>query len=285
MSDSDARNMTQSRGVKSIEVGYRVLLAVQRGPDAVQLTEIAKRSELSRGAAHNYLSSLMRTGLVEQDGRGRYRLGPSAFALSLNSFRQLNGLEVMRREAMDLHQQTGQSTAVAVWSQAGPISVFTLRAESLGTTDFRPGRLPMLDSGAGLVFAAYLHEEDVIEPLRYELEGAGSGKKGATAFILRARREVVPKGYGFYTRPSDDYFVLTVPIWGQDHRIPFVLSLLSKDSSISPKVNIRYVDLLLAASGRTSALLEGSGSIGPTTRARSSARHVIRSAQAPDRTA
>src|ERR1700760_4691121 len=84
----------ESKGIKSIDVGYRVLLAVQRGPGSVQLSEIAKRAELGMGAVHNYLASFVRTGLVEQESRGLYRLGPSAFALSLSSFAQLNGVEV-----------------------------------------------------------------------------------------------------------------------------------------------------------------------------------------------
>jgi DNA-binding MarR family transcriptional regulator len=60
----------ESKGIKSIEVGYRVLLAVQRGPGSVQFSEIAKRAQLGSGAVHNYLASLVRTGLVEQEGRG-----------------------------------------------------------------------------------------------------------------------------------------------------------------------------------------------------------------------
>lgn len=170
-----------SRGIKSIEVGYRVFLAVQRGPGSVQLAEIARRAGLSGGAAHNYLSSLVRTGLVEIEGRGRYRLGPSAYALSLNSCAQLNGLEIMKAEAENLHRETGQSTAVVVWSQAGPISVFTLRAVNLKGMDFRPGRVPMMGNGAGLVYAAYLDESELLEPVEYELSLAGDAPETAHA--------------------------------------------------------------------------------------------------------
>src|SRR5262249_25269255 len=141
----------ESGRIKSVEVGYQVLLAVQRGPGSVRLSDVARRSGLSSGAAHNYLVSLVRTGLVEQDGRGRYRLGPSAFALSLASFRQLNGYDVLRNEANVLGQLTGQTTSISVWSQAGPVSIYMQLGKSGGTSEFRPGLFPLLSSGAGLV--------------------------------------------------------------------------------------------------------------------------------------
>ena len=158
-----------SKRIKSVEIGYRVLLAVQRGPGAVKLAEVAKRCGLSSGAAHNYLTSLVNTGLVEQEERGRYQLGPSAFALSLASFRQLNGYDVMRDAAQALHRQTGQSTAVAVWSQGGPVSVYIQRSENTGAFEFRSGHLPMLASGAGLLFMAYLPESQTKELIEAEL--------------------------------------------------------------------------------------------------------------------
>ena len=71
MSKSEPEKGRQAKGIQSIEVGYRVLIAVQRGPAPVQLSEVAKRAGLSTGATHNYLVSLARTGLVEQEGRGR----------------------------------------------------------------------------------------------------------------------------------------------------------------------------------------------------------------------
>jgi len=257
---------SESRGIKSIEVGYRVLLAVQRGPDAVPLSEIAKRAELSAGAAHNYLASLVRTGLTEQDGRGRYRLGPSAFALSVSGFQKLNGLELVQQEAALLYQQTGQNTAVTVWSQAGPVSVFTKHANNLGRREFRPGRVPMLASGAGLVYAAYLSEADIREPVEFELRSATRSKTSSTEFIARARSAVIPKGYALYVEPKPVYVVLSAPVWGNEHRLPFVMSLLGPDRKLDPDQNGFYLDMLLAACARASVSLAGAVSSGPVAR-------------------
>src|SRR4029077_14201896 len=182
----------ESKGIKSIEVGYRVLLAVQRGPGSVQLSEIAKRAQLSSGAVHNYLASLVRTGLVEQEGRGLYRLGPSAFALSLTSFTQLNGFDVLKNEARILHDLTGQSTAVSVWSQGGPVSIYTQRADNLGGMEFRSGLIPILGSAVGMIFTAYLPSTMISALIEDELPPKAR-RTAATDFIEKARRAVLSK--------------------------------------------------------------------------------------------
>lgn len=253
---------TESRGIKSIEVGYRVLVAVQRGPGAVPLSEIAKRAGLSTGAAHNYIASLRRTGLVEQDGRGLYRLGPSAFALSVQSFQQLNGYDLLRAEALALYDRTGQSTAVSVWSQAGPVSVFVQRSNSLGMIDFRPGLVPMFGSGAGMLFAAYLEDREVRDLLIHE---AGTDKAAAIAdrFIADTREQVLPQGYAFYSRPDEDYYVLAAPVWLFDRRIAFVLSLVSREERTDPAVDRTFVNSLLESAARAATLLAGTTADGP----------------------
>lgn len=265
--DEGGRAEAESKGIKSIEVGYRVLMAVQRGPGAVQLSEIAKRAGLSSGAAHNYLASLVRTGLVEQEGRGLYRLGPSAFALSLNSFHRLNGYDVLRAEALALSDQTGQSTGVTVWSQGGPVSVFVQRSNNLGMIEFRPGLVPVLGSGAGMIFAAYLEDAEVRELIAHEAGGRNAAEE-ATRFIAESRAGVLPGGYAFFSRPEENYYVLSAPVWTPDDRIAFVLSIVSREARADPAVDRTFVDHLLASSARAQTLLAGTTSNGPVSRRR-----------------
>jgi DNA-binding IclR family transcriptional regulator len=252
----------EPKGIKSIEVGYRVLLAVQRGPGSVQLAEIAKRAELGTGAAHNYLTSFVRTGLVEQEGRGLYRLGPSAFALSLTSFNQLNGFDVLKNEARTLHDLTGQSTAVSVWSQGGPVSIFTQRADNLGAMEFRSGLIPILGSAVGMIFAAYLPPSSISGLIANEVSG-GSRRTIANQFIDKARKAVLAKGYAYYARVNESYHVLAAPVWTQDDRIAFVLSLLSRDPSTDPNVNDASLMHLFDCAQRASLLLGGTAASGP----------------------
>ena len=251
-----------SKRIKSVEIGYRVLLAVQLGPGPVKLSDVAKRCGLSTGAAHNYLVSLLNTGLVEQEGRGRYRLGPSAFALSLASFRQLNGYDVMRDAARALHVRTGQSTAVAVWSQGGPVSVYIQRSDHVGSFEFRSGHLPMLKSGAGLLFMAYLSERYTKDLVKNELEGAKNADDVADHLIASARELVLPQGYAKYDYNVPIPFALSAPIWTEDGRIPFVLSLVVHQAVTSPTWNAWLQDLL-QSTHQASLLLSRANLDGP----------------------
>lgn len=260
---TEATPRRSSKGINSVEVGYRVLLAVQRGPGAVRLAEIAKRCGLSSGAAHNYLTSLVNTGLVEQEERGRYQLGPSAFALSLASFRQLNGYDVMRDTAQSLHRHTGQSTAVAVWSQGGPVSVYIQRSENIGAFEFRSGHLPMLGSGAGLLFLTYLPADQTRELIRSELPEASQNDETVEQIIAAARAAVLPKGFATHDYDDGpDHIGLSAPIWTEDGRIPFALSLVVHQAADGAMLDI-WAQQLQEHAYQTSLLLSRIGSNGP----------------------
>lgn len=249
-----------------------MLLAVQMGPGSVRLSDVARRSGLSTGAAHNYLASLVRTGLVEQDARGSYRLGPSAFALSLASFRQLNGYDVLKTEADALQQLTGQITSVSVWSQAGPVSIYMQRGESRARYTFRPGLVPMLISGAGPVFIAYLPEAETRDLVARELTEVGSFRD--IDELLRTTKEtILSNGYARIPFEDATIYALSVPVWTVDKQVPFALSLII-DSPIDAKLEALWLSELRASAHRASLLLEDcSSSIAPSQ---------LRSAQAAE---
>lgn len=251
----------KSRGIKSVEIGYRVLLAIQRGPAPVQLAEVARRTGLSSGAAHNYIASLIRTGLVEQEGRGLYRLGPSAFALSLASFHQLAGYDVLRSEAQTLQSITRENVAGAVWSQGGPVSVFIRRADDPGTIEFRTGLIPMLGSAAGRIAAAYLPEALTADLIEQEIAGAARAE-AAAAFIADARAEVLSAGYARFVHERPPHHALAAPVWTADDRLAFVLSIVSA-RPVSPEREAEFVAALLAAAERASLLIATAGATGP----------------------
>lgn len=259
--DTFNRPRHAAKGINSVEVGYRVLLAVQLGPGAVGLSEIARRANLSAGAAHNYLTSLVRTGLVEQEDRGRYRLGPSAFALSLASFRQLNGYDVLRDEALALHELTGQSAAVAVWSQGGPVSIYTLRSRHAAGFTFRSGQLPLLGSGAGLLFTAYLPAQDTAELLQRALTATGD-PRDPLAVIASAREALARTGYTRYAFGSPVPFSMSVPIWSNADEIPFLITLVVHQP-IDGATETSWFKEMQAAAHRGSLLVSQAGASGP----------------------
>ena len=257
----DGRAARASKGINAVEIGYRVLMAVQLGPGSVALSEIAERTGLSAGAAHNYLTSLVRTGLVEREDRGRYRLGPSAFALSRASFRLMNGYDVMRDEARALHELTGQSVGVSVWSQGGPISIYILRSRLANSFTFRPGQLPLLGSGSGLLYVAYLPEAETRELIERELAAAKDPRDGAT-IIAEARAAVIPAGRARFSYGVPTPFSLNVPVWSNENEIPFLLSLVVHEE-IASAVEAQWLNAMKVAADRASHLVAQGDTRGP----------------------
>lgn len=255
---TSARAGAMPKGIQSIEVGYRVLLAIQRGPGSLQLVDIAKRAGLTPGSTHNYLVSLVRTGLVEQEARGLYRLGPSAFALSMASFRQLDGIDHLREEADILHRITGQSVAVSVWSQAGPVSVYILKSEEIKLFEFRPGLVPMLRTGVGAIYMGYLEIGRTEEIVQRELEADGHPSENAAALIRQARQQVRAHGYGFFGDEGFGHAALALPVWNTQGHIAFVLDIVGKRVEIDPQITPKYLDMLRESVERASMRLRDS---------------------------
>ena len=261
LSDQDGRAKRSPKGINAVEIGYRVLLAVQLGPGSVPLSDIARHAGLSAGAAHNYLASLVRTGLVEREDRGRYRLGPSAFALSQASFRVLNGYDVMRNEAHALHDLTGETVTVSVWSQGGPITIYILRARTPSSLPIRPGQLSLLSSGSGFLCIAYLPESETRALVESELAVAGDPRDYA-AVVARAREMVAPFGHIRFTYGAPLPFSLNIPIWTNENEIPFLFSLVVHQP-IDEATEAQWVNMMKAAADRASYLVAQSDARGP----------------------
>ena len=259
-----------SRGIKSVEIGYRVLLAIQRGPAPVQLAEVARRAGLSGGAAHNYVASLIRTGLVEQEGRGLYRLGPSAFALSLASFHLLDGYDVLRSEAQALQRTTQENVAVAVWSQGGPVSVFIQRADHAGGIEFRSGLVSLLHSAAGRLAIAYLPDALTRDLIAHEI-GQGQSDDASGAFIETARAAILPARHARIAHDDPPHYALAAPVWTADDRLAFMLSIVVGRPTDAAR-EARLVADLLAAADRASLLIGGTGATGPRSSFRAARR-------------
>src|SRR3954447_16737748 len=84
-----------SRGVQSVEVGGRILVAMVQAGRPLMLRDLAGGADVTPAQAHAYLVSFRKLGLVEQDtATGRYQLGPFALQLGLARMRISNPLRL-----------------------------------------------------------------------------------------------------------------------------------------------------------------------------------------------
>jgi DNA-binding IclR family transcriptional regulator len=162
------------QGIRSLEAGIGVFRQVHELRRPATLTEIARLARMEPAKAHRYCVSLIRTGLLQQDGRGLYSVGSLGFALG----RADSGLETARAIAVaalkDLVSQTGETVFVSCWGQTGPVILKVEDApKPIAIRPTTKGDLPLTNSATGRVFAAFMDADEVRRLAKTELAASG----------------------------------------------------------------------------------------------------------------
>jgi DNA-binding IclR family transcriptional regulator len=159
-------------GVQSLEIGMGILRAMVNGQRSMMLKDIAAAAEMPPSKAHRYLVSLIRAGLVEQDPlTSRYDLGPFALNIGLVAIDRLDRVRLGLTAIAQLRDEINETTALAVWSDNGPVIVRWERPRRPITVNVVTGTaLELLSSASGRVFAAWLQSDAVNRLIGKELK-------------------------------------------------------------------------------------------------------------------
>lgn len=157
---SATREGDSKNGVQSLEIGMTILQAISGGHRSMMLKDIAAAADMPASKVHRYLVSLVRSGLVEQDPMtSRYDLGPVALSLGLVAVDRLDRVKLGLTTIADLRDEINQTTALAIWSDNGPVIIRSVRPYRPITVNVVTGTaLHLLTSASGRVFAAWLPE-------------------------------------------------------------------------------------------------------------------------------
>lgn len=150
--------MSEQRGIQSIEVGGRLLLALAEHGRPMPLKDLAQAADMTPPKAHPYLVSFGKLGLIAQDaGSGHYGLGPLAMQLGLISLQQFDPVRLATARLAELAQALGQSVGITVWGAHGATVVRTEEAPSPVHVSMRHGAVMSLrGTASGRLFAAHL---------------------------------------------------------------------------------------------------------------------------------
>jgi DNA-binding IclR family transcriptional regulator len=159
-----------SRGIQSIEVGGRLLLALAHQGQPLPLKDLARAADMTPAKAHPYLVSFIKLGLVEREGEGgRYGLGPLALQMGLIGLQQYDPVRLATPVIDELARATGHTVAIAVWGHRGPTLVGIAEAPSPVHVSMRHGTVMSIPGTAsGRLFAAYGPAAAVREALANE---------------------------------------------------------------------------------------------------------------------
>lgn len=193
--DQEGAGETEARrrGIQSVEIGLRVLEALNRLGGASTLTMISQASGMVPPQTHRYLSSLIAAGMAQQDPQtGRYDLGPAALRLGLGALARIDAFAITDQAIGAFAARSGRTVQVAALGPLGPTIVRWKVGRPPVMTSFNVGSvLPLLHSATGHAFLAFAPEGETDHLVERELAETGL----TSADVEAIRRRV--RGQGF----------------------------------------------------------------------------------------
>jgi DNA-binding IclR family transcriptional regulator len=153
------------RGIQSVEVGGRLLLALAAAGRPLPLKDLAQAATMTPPKAHPYLVSFGKLGLIVQEpASGHYGLGPLALQLGLISLQQFDPVRLASAQLAVLARAIGQTVGIVVWGGRGPTVVRTEEAPSPVHVNMRHGAvMSVRGTASGRLFAAHLPRSTLLD--------------------------------------------------------------------------------------------------------------------------
>jgi DNA-binding IclR family transcriptional regulator len=251
------RGEETQQGIQSIEVGSRVLQALEQGRGPMSLSDVARLSSMHPSKAHRYLVSLVRVGLASRDvTTGLYDLGPASRHLGVEALRRTDAVSTASAHAVELRDSIGHSVHVAVWSDSGPLIVrWDTGSYALPITVRVGSTLPLLDSAVGRVFLAYLPKRTTSEVLRAQQREKVTRRLPArevAAIVEEVREERVGR---VLNQLIFGLGALAAPVFGADGRLELVLGVALPGRMLTEAEAKRLGPLLRSAADAVSEKL------------------------------
>ncbi|AXE95190.1 IclR family transcriptional regulator [Paraburkholderia sp. DD10] len=258
------------RGIQSVEVGGRVLLALAQARGPLALSDLAAAAQIAPGQAHAYLVSLSRLGLIKRDElSGRYEPGPLSLRLGLLHLENQPAFRAAVPRVAALAEAIGLSVAICI---AGPQGPTIVRYEHAGFplhVNLHVGTVMSLPAtSTGRVFCAYLPREAVEAMWANQSGGASSGKIAAMMPAdERAAFEatlVAIRTRGLETSvdaPSPGISSLSAPVLDTDGRLSLALTVIGSTGAIDVAADGAIARALLAAAHDIGAELAAAPSL------------------------
>lgn len=245
---------TPAQGIKSIEIGARVLLALEQGRGPIPLSEVARRADLHPAKVHRYLASLVHTGLASQSPiNGLYDLGPASRHLGVEALRRTDAVSAVSAHAVGLRDQTGHTVNVGVWTDAGPTLVrWDTGAHALAIVVRVGSTLPLLDSAVGVAFLAHLPESTTREVLKKQ-QRQGTTRAASAAEVRDIKERARIEGLGrTINQMIFGLAALGAPVFGPDGALEVVIGLVLPSHQMTAAEADRLGAILIATADRAS---------------------------------
>ncbi|WP_085487130.1 IclR family transcriptional regulator [Paraburkholderia susongensis] len=253
------------RGIQSVEVSGRVLLALAGARVPLALSDLANAAQIAPGQAHAYLVSLSRLGLIKRDElSGRYEPGPLALRLGLLRLENQPAFRAAVPRVAALAEAIGFSVAICI---AGPQGPTIVRYEHAGFplhVNLHVGTVMSLPAtSTGRVFCAYLPREALDATWANQW---GTAERAMTAPAERAAFEktlerIRARGLeSSVDAPSPGISSLSAPVLDSEGRLMLALTVIGSTGAIDVAAGGPTARALLATAREIGAQLATSAS-------------------------
>lgn len=175
------------QGIRSLETGVRLYQTLHDLRRPASLTELAKLSRMPPAKVHRYCVSLIRTGLMQLDGRGLYGVGPYGLQLSAPGTEVEQTIAIASAALRQLVQETKETCFLSRWGQRGPVIIKVEDApKPISIRPTTEGDLPLTNSATGRVFAAFMEKDRLARLAELEFESLQRNEK-MSRLMLQAR--------------------------------------------------------------------------------------------------
>lgn len=212
---------------------------------------LCEQTGLPPATVHRMLAGLVEWDAVERTGRGRYRLGRRLWRLGwgVADVRLLR--DAARSFMVDLYTATGELVALGTRDGYGSEAIIVdfIGGRSVNVGWYSGRRVPMLDSGPGLVFLAHATPDELQETLK---EVCPARWSRTDDFQLRQRlSEIKRTGVAVVhgTSGGEPAWV-SAPVYRRDGSVRAVLSL------VVPEYRLNAVAMSRAVAGTARSITE-----------------------------
>ena len=254
-------HVPEPRGIQSIEVGHRLLRALEEAPGPTALKVLAAKAGMSPTKAHYYLASYARVGMVVQNGPGGlYDLGPGAIRLGLAAMAHLDVLGLARDIMFEVRDATGEAVFLSVWGNRGPTIVHRVEGTHLSPLAIRVGSVLSPLSATGRAILSTFTPNAIRDVVAAAIADAvptdpwyGGTIESVMPLIDEVRRDGVARGRR--TVMSESGFIgLAAPILTFEGTAQAALSINGNSERFDMRQDGPNVKALLAATARVSQL-------------------------------
>nr|WP_163500542.1 IclR family transcriptional regulator [Halomonas socia] len=229
--------MNSKRGIQSLEVGFRLIHALERAGRRMPLKLLAEEAGMPASKAYLYLVSFQRLEMVAQDPRtGHYGLGPAALRLGAAAINQYDVANAAAVHIQSLQDSFPQAFTLSIWGNHGPTIIYKLDGRYRSPFSVKVGFvLPLMTTATGRMFMAHLPESQwrvLAEIEEQQRPGLLSDVSAGLEAIRESRLSMTE------SRLQSGFYGISAPIFGADGMIHAALTALGVSRFDNPIENV-----------------------------------------------